>query len=249
MIIILVGLCFKSSSSKSLEICLIVFNSILFFFTLLSFILIKWAYISYFNLVMFILLFIIIIINIILSSFIRYWRNKNLIKNEKKEKGNTFAKTGLGLTIILLIFTIIEEFAFSIGLPGIILNIEDKSSLFLMLFISYLTFSFLEYFSIFGIILWCFLKDRIINGLDNPNAPQIQTQPVVIQPVYINGQGNVPTIGPYNNLYNNANALTNGPYNIPHMNENAQSNNIQETFNLPNQINTEIPNSQETKLK
>ena len=248
MIIILTALGFKKSSSKCLEICLIVFNSLLFFFMLLSFILIKWAYISSLNLIMFIFLFIIIIINIILSSFLRHWRNKDLIKTVKKDKGTTLAKTGLGITIVLLILTIIEEFIF--GLSPIKRKDESEvGSLIIMICIAYFTFSFLEYFSIYGIILWCFLKERIINELDNPQTGNV----VVVQPIYVNGQGNVPIIDPNYNvngqgnvpiIYPNNNI---SPYNTPNMNVYVQSNNIQERLEPPNQNNIEANKIQETK--
>ena len=66
---------------------------------------------------------------------------------KKKDKENSFAKTGLGLTIILLIFTIIEELAFSINFSGIELYSEDKSSFILMVFIEYINiFIYLKLF-------------------------------------------------------------------------------------------------------
>ena len=257
MIIVLISLGFKKSSSKTMEIGLIVFNSILIFFTLLCFIFFQWGYISEFNLVMFILIFIIIIINIILSSFIRNWRAKNLIKTEMRDKGITFAKTGLGLTIVLLIFTIVEEFAYIITVnssnASCIENadiLDEKCNISLKSYISmniiaYFTFCFLEYFSILGIVIWCFLKNRIVDKLDYLTDTQMiyvgqnnVLQPVVVQTgqiVHINEQQIVPPLTSYQ--YPNMNVQYN---NI---------NNIEGTLKLPNQINSEIPNTQEARLR
>ena len=75
---------FNTISSKAMEINIIIFNSISFVLIFICFIAIKWKEIPYPHLIAFLLMFIIIIIDLIFSSFIRYWRAKNLIKTEKK---------------------------------------------------------------------------------------------------------------------------------------------------------------------
>jgi hypothetical protein len=59
-----------------------------------------------------------LIINILIilfTSFIRYWRAKNLIKNTKKIIGQRLASTCFGLIILCFILCIIEEFVISFG--------------------------------------------------------------------------------------------------------------------------------------
>lgn len=107
--------CFNNFASKTLEILQIVFQSICLFLLFCSLVVIKWSNISIANLFLFILMLIITILNIIFTSFIRYWRAKNLIKTTKKRRGQCFALTCFGLIIACFAICIIEEFLISFG--------------------------------------------------------------------------------------------------------------------------------------
>ena len=105
--------CFQMLSSRALEINLIVMSSILFFLLFLCFIIIKWKNFSAGNVVFFVFMFLISLANIVISSFLRYWRAKNLIKTSKKSNGVKLAIAGFTLTIIYFIICFIEEIIFS----------------------------------------------------------------------------------------------------------------------------------------
>ena len=107
--------CFNNHKSKNLEITELVFQSISFVFLFLSLIIIKWSKIPAINITLFILMLLITILIIVFTSFIRYWRAKNLIKTTKKGMGISFASTCFGLIIACFIICIIEEFAISYG--------------------------------------------------------------------------------------------------------------------------------------
>jgi len=217
----------SQSSTKTLEINLIVYNSILSPLLLLCFILIKWKNISFINIIFFLFIFIITITNLVFSSLLRHWRKNNLIKTIKKVKGIVLAKIGFGLAITLLIFTIIEEFIFVYSYSDRHKKIGAEEYL-----ISYLTFSFLEIFSILGICIWKLLIDRIIRGLDYPglapNIISINTGPVVMVPpggiIYTDTQRN--TLMPITTDNNQNNNQYNYKYN----------NIVEKPQNIPNQI-------------
>ena len=107
--------CFNNLQSKTLEILAIVFQSISLFFLFCTLAIIKWSKIPVANLILFILMLIINILIIIFTSFIRYWRAKNLIKNTKKIIGQCFSLTCFVLIIICFILCVIEEFVISYG--------------------------------------------------------------------------------------------------------------------------------------
>ena len=102
-------LCFNQALSKTLEITLIVLNSISFVLLFLSLVIIKWKEVSAANLVFFILMFLISISCLIFSIFIRYWRANNLIKDQKLKTATNLSIAGLTLVVINFIICIIEE--------------------------------------------------------------------------------------------------------------------------------------------
>ena len=116
--------------------------------------------------------------------------------------------------------------------------------------ISYLTFSYLEIAFIFGIWILYILRRRIVQGLDGPAPTTIQQpvmydqygrQVVVVKPgdvVIMDGQQHVAMPiqnQPYNQYNNN---ISNNPYN-----------NIGQSQNISNQVNPQIPDSQEYNLQ
>lgn len=111
--------CFNNLQSKTLEILAIVFQAISFIFLSCTLAIIKWSKIPVANLLLFILMFIINILIIIFTSFIRCWREKNLIKNAKKIIGQRLASTCFGLIIFCFILCVIEEFVISFGFSNV----------------------------------------------------------------------------------------------------------------------------------
>ena len=87
-------------------------SSILSFFLFLCLVIIKWKNISSANIIFFIFMFLISLPNIVISSFLRYWRSKSVIKTTKKSQGVKLAKIGFSLIIIYFIICIIEEVIF-----------------------------------------------------------------------------------------------------------------------------------------
>ena len=247
-------LSFNTISSKAMEINIIIFNSISFVLIFICFTAIKWKEIPYPHLIAFLLMFIIIIIDLIFSSFIRYWRAKNLIKTEKKNIGNIFCIISFTISFILSLGTFLELIYFNA-----ILEKDEKNSIgkFAYIFAN-VTFVVVFILSSIEKFIWCFLKGRIVNELDE--LPQLPTNVQIVQRANeqnaaaqnyytnpVNGvvyseqpiaSGNIVT---YNNPYNNQNNFE----------EDKKDNNVQavENLNLQNQINSEVPNSQELKLK
>ena len=109
------ALCFNRALSKTLEINLIVYNSIAVLLIFLSLIIIKWKEISNANIVFFILMFLMCICCLIFSICLRFWRSKGLIKTLKKDTGYRLAVSGLVLTIINFVVCLIELIVMSIG--------------------------------------------------------------------------------------------------------------------------------------
>ena len=262
--------CFNFMSSKALEINLIIMSSILSFLLFLCLIIIKWKKISVGNVLLFILMFLISLGNIVISSFLRYWRAKNLIKTTKKVKGVKLAIAGFVSIIICFIVNIIEEFVFSISYYkvkdscysgrgckyGLVTSGE--------LFFSYLAFTCLELYLIYGMFIYWLLKGRIEQGLDGPVPEgtigrqaaggamydQYGRQVVVVQPgdvVVMDGQRNIavpmdqynqynnPNSNQYNNQYNQYNTPISNHFNNQFNNQN----NNQYNNNLHNDINNE----------
>ena len=170
-------LCFNSSQSKTLEIVLIVFNSISFILLLLSLIMINWNEISKANLAIFIIMLLINIIYLIFPIFLRYWRAKNLIKEAKKSIAYAFAIAGLILTIIQFILCIIEEILITYGYNE---AYNEEVITVTQYIIAYITFSYLEIALIWGNIIWYILRKRIQQQLDGPDAVQIS--PNIVDP-------------------------------------------------------------------
>ena len=252
--------CFNALSSRALELNLIVFNSILSFLLFLCLVTIKWKKISVANVLLFILIFLICLGNTVISSFLRYWRAKNLIKTTKKAIGFTLATIGFASLIICLIIDIIEEFIFSYSYYNlrdscIYPNEKCKYGFITSgeLFVSYLTFTCLELFLIYSIFIWWLLRNRIKQGLDGPAQQaviargaeglgeramydQYGRQVVVVQPgdvVVMDGQRNVAvSADQYNQYYN------------PNSNQNINQFNNQ--YNSPNnnQINNQYNNNE-----
>ena len=102
--------CFHNLTSKSLEILPIVFQSVCLILLFCCIGIIKWSNLSIANIFLFSLMLIITILIIIFTSFIRYWRSKNLIKTTKKMRGQCFASICFGLIIACFVICIIEEF-------------------------------------------------------------------------------------------------------------------------------------------
>ena len=200
------AICFNKSLSKTLEINLIVYNSIAVFLILLSLIIIEWKEISAANIVFFILMFLMSICCLIFSIFIRLWRSRDLIKTSKKDTGYRLAMAGFTLTIINFVVTLVELIVLSIGFrnANYPCYTEDYDSsydypLYRRLsrnvdcskeyrnyytgvittgqyLIAYFTFSYLEISLILDMIIWSILKNRIRLELDGP--AQVTVAPV-----------------------------------------------------------------------
>ena len=289
--------CFNNFTSKSLEIIVLVLQSISVFLLFLSLVIIKWSKISVANILMFLLMLLITLLIIVFTSFIRYWRANNLIKTTKKVRGICFASTCFGLDITCFIICVIEEFVISYGFYNAdypcdkyddnninsnsyyykkklnnTISIQNNRKLFNKedcyllgsdynvnvindseYFISYTTFTYLEFSLILGVWIWNILRRRIIQELDGPKPNPVQPamdqfgrQVVVVQPgdiVYVDGRPNVVASvpNPYNYQYNYSNNLNN---NYQHNNNVAPSQNISDQIN-----NNQIPNSQEYNLQ
>jgi len=200
------AICFNKALSKTLEINLIIFNSIAVFFILLSLIIIEWKEISTANIVFFILMFLMSICCLIFSIFIRLWRSKDLIKTSKKDTGYRFAMAGLTLTIINFVVTLIELIVISIGFrnanypcytenykssyyypyrrASTEVDCSNKYSNYYtgvittgQYLIAYFTFSYLEISLILNMILWSVLKNRIRLELDGPAQVTVAPAP------------------------------------------------------------------------
>ena len=108
--------CCNNFQTKTLEIIQLVIQSFCFFFLFCSLCIIKWSKISVANLLLFILMLIITIVIIVFTSFLRYWRAKNVIKTTKKAIGLKLASISFALIIICFIICIIEESVFIISI-------------------------------------------------------------------------------------------------------------------------------------
>lgn len=159
--------CFNTALTRTLEITLIVLNSLSFLFLLLCLAIIKWKEFPLANVLLFIIMLLFSLACLILSSILRYWRSVNTIKTTKKSSGTCLAALGLALSIIHFIACIIEEFVFIFSLRDIDIITSIQVSL------AYYTFSYLEISLILNMIIWTILKPRIINGLDEPIPVEI----------------------------------------------------------------------------
>ena len=204
------ALCFNRALSKTLEINLIVYNSIAVFLILLSLIIIKWKEISSVNIVFFILMFLMCISCLIFSIFLRLWRSKGVIKTSKKDTGYRLAVSGLTLTIINFVLCLIELIVMSIEFnkanypcnkgehnnyyysyrristevdcSGEYYNYYTGVITTGQYLIAYFTFSFLLISLILDMIIWTFLKNRIRLELDGPTPVRVASVPAPIGP-------------------------------------------------------------------
>ena len=200
------ALCFSRALSKTLEINLIVYNSIAVILIFLSLVIIKWKEISSANIVLFILMFILCICCLIFSICLRLWRSKGLIKTSKKNTGYRLAISGLTLTIINFVVCLIELIVMSIGFNKANYpcgrNDDDRYYDYYyrristevvdcsrypdfytgvittgQYLVAYFTFSYLEISLILDMILWTFLKNRIRLELDGPTPINVAPVP------------------------------------------------------------------------
>ena len=79
------AICFNSALSRTLEITLIVLDSIAFVLYFLCLVVIKWKELSKINVVFFVFMFLMVVACLVFSILIRLWRSKNLIKTLKKK--------------------------------------------------------------------------------------------------------------------------------------------------------------------
>ena len=202
------SICFSGAQTKTLEIILIALNSISAVAIFLCLVIIKWSEISKANLALFIIMFLINIVYLVFSIILRYWRAKNLIKEEKKSLGTSFSIAGFSLAIIQFILCLIEEIVFIIGTFRANYPCRGKNSEYSneyhyfrristkvncyvespdyytgaisdwQEFLAYITFSYLEIAIIFAIILFNLLRNRIEHKLDGP--PPVHISPHVV---------------------------------------------------------------------
>jgi len=191
------AMCFNQALTKTLEITLIVLNSISCFLLLLSLIIIKWKEVSSANLVFFILMFLISIAYLIFSIFIRLWRANNLIKDQKLKTATSLSIAGLTLVVINFVLCLIEEILLLVGFYRVdypcYRNEYSERTFYRRIssnvdctgkysdyytgiitsgqyFIAYVTFTYLEIALILSMIIWTKLKTRIRLKLDGPQV-------------------------------------------------------------------------------
>ena len=107
--------CFNNAINRSLEIALIVLNSISFVLLLMCLIIIDWKIIYNSNLYIFIIMFIINLLILVFIILIRYWSSSTIIKTTKKDAGSNMCTISIILSIILLIGCSVEDIVLSIS--------------------------------------------------------------------------------------------------------------------------------------
>lgn len=290
---------FKNLKSKTLEILALAFQGISFVLLFCSLIIIRWSKISIANFLLFILMLIITLFIIILSSFIRFWRAKNIIKTSKKMRAQNFALTCIILIIICFIICAIEEFVIFYSFskadyPCQRVNFgnPEKSSYFnyyyydkrnldsdidcyqvgrnhyahiitdAEYYVSYITFTYLEFSFILGIWIMYILRRRIIQGIDGPSTTplspilydQYGRKVVVVQQgdvVIMDGQPHIAVSEKKQNNNQSSNQINQSNNQFNHFNNNQYrfNNNSGSSQNISNQINNNlIPDSQEYSL-
>ena len=188
--------CFNQALTRSIEIAIIVLNSISVILLILCLVLINWKEIYSSNLYLFIVMLAISFICLLFSIIIRYFRYSGSVKSTKKSSASCLSIFGLILSIILLIICLVEEiivtksfreanfpclgYNSNIYIPyyrrmeydaNCLLYGEDYDRNVItpgQYFITYITISYLELGMIFLIALWCILRTRIVAGLDAP---------------------------------------------------------------------------------
>ena len=109
------AICFNSALSRTLEITLIVLDSIAFVLYFLCLVIIKWKELSKINVVFFVFMFLMVVACLVFSILIRLWRSKNLIKTLKKNVGGNLALSGFIIVIVHFVLCLIEEIVFTMG--------------------------------------------------------------------------------------------------------------------------------------
>lgn len=192
------AICFNSALSRTLEITLIVLDSIAFVLYFLCLVIIKWKELSKINVVFFVFMLLMVVACLVFSILIRLWRSKNLIKTLKKNVGGNLALSGFIIVIIHFVLCLIEEIVFTMGVidanhPCLDLDnntynpyCTGKNSNYYEYVISYgefvlayFTFSYMEIAIILDMIIWNILRNRIKLELDGPpQPPVIQQNPI-----------------------------------------------------------------------
>ena len=219
--IFLCGCCFANLSAKTNEIVLIILDIFSLFFLSMCFYTIKWKEMLKINLVLFIIMLLIIIICLILTFFLRCWRSSGVIKTSKRSAAINIATACFALSIINFIACIFEEvmigISFSRRFPPCPIDDDfDELEYFYRrisskdecrkkrneankeYYISYVTFSYMEFMIILSLCIISILKKRIINKTDDDIIPTIVRgipadpygrQVVVVHPDQIYGMG------------------------------------------------------------
>ena len=192
------AICFNSALSRTLEITLIVLDSIAFVLYFLCLVIIKWKELSKINVVFFVFMLLMVVACLVFSILIRLWRSKNLIKTLKKNVGGNLALSGFIIVIVHFVLCLIEEIVFTMGVidanhPCLDLDnntynpyCTGKNSNYYEYVISYgefvlayFTFSYMEIAIILDMIIWNILRNRIKLELDGPpQPPVIQQNPI-----------------------------------------------------------------------
>lgn len=201
--------CFNNAINRSLEIALIVLNSISFVLLLMCLIIIDWKIIYNSNLYIFIIMFIINLLILVFIILIRYWSSSTIIKTTKKDAGSNMCTISIILSIILLIGCSVEDIVLSISFNkvqypclnysspynynsyyyrrlGTDIDCEKVGSDYNtniitvgQYLIAYATINYTFLALILEISIWCILRTRILAGLD---GPAVNLHPVT--PIY-----------------------------------------------------------------
>lgn len=251
---------FCRAETKTLEILLLILNSILFVLLFLCLIIIKFKNLVILCKFLIPILFVIVCANLTISSLLTHWRRKNVIKGEKKTIAARLGIVGLVLDIILFILSLINI----IGFARSIANNETSNCDYNFnyygnckynnnikigeIIIGYITYSFSDFSSLIGFCIWLIERSRLEQGLDMPFNAQNNNQNLG-QIVYVQqpgGQGIL--VNNYQNQYSYPvnyvnNNQANNPVNNP---ANTQSNNLE--LNDPHQINSDAADNQVLEL-
>lgn len=187
--------CFNSAQTRSLEISLIVLNSISLVLLIICMAVINFKEIYNSNLYFFIIMLLFSIACLIFSIIVRYWDSVGSIKSVQKGTAACLCILGMILSIFFFIACLIEEIIMSISFYRVnypcydyiytsnpyiyrrrisdydidcYLNGKDYNIEIISLgqyYLAYVTFSYLEIGLIFMITLWTILKNRIQSGI------------------------------------------------------------------------------------
>lgn len=207
--------CFNSALTRSLEIAIIVLNSISVILLILCLVLIKWKEIYSSNLYLFIIMLVLNFICLIISILVRCWGSSGSIKTTQKGTASCLSMFGLILSIFIFIISLVEEIIATISFRKAnfpCLNFNNNNNYYIpyyrrmeyeeecrkfgddydrdvitvgQYFIAFATISYLEIGMIFIISLWCILRTRIIGGLDGPAVRDVTVGVPVQQRVIV----------------------------------------------------------------